>query len=271
MILILSIIVLVASILFFIAYYFPYINDITQIYLDYPIATVMTILITLRITFLLYGSVFFVRKWMGSKSKHLFTIPSIFSWIFIFLVLAKIMDYVLYTAYELNFYFGYPNEFLLEITKIRFMVIIINILPLFLLGLHLYLYKRNLYLSESSKVNVSSRKILILSILYIIFFSILIVIVQEMNVFSLISALLTVVSFGPVIYFFYNAHKTGSLQEIRPLLVSIGFFCYVVSLLILPIIVNMFIPDIHDGEIVSLLYLEISTIVFNIMFFSGFI
>jgi hypothetical protein len=264
-------IVIISSFILFFIYYIPYLQDVGKIYENYQITTIITVIIALRIAFSIYASYFFVKKWIRSRLTSWLSIPFIFSWIFIFIILAKVFDYIMYIVYELNFYLGYPDTFILEVTRFRFLVIIVNILPLFLLGMFLYLYKRNMYKSKNGDIRVSSFKLVIFSTLYIILFSFMIFLVKEMNFFSIVASLLTVISFIPVIYFFYNAHKKGGLQDINPLLISIGFFLYIVSLIIFPILVNLTIPDVHEGEIFSVLFLEIATFVTTIIFFAGFL
>ena len=180
------------------------------------------------------------------------------------------MDLLVFTTYRLYTDFGFSYYLILNIIKLRYFILTLSILPLFLSGFYLYLFRLNLRKPDLNRERLSKKLTVLFSILYFPVFFIIIIFLNDITMFSYVGALMTLSSLSFVIWVFLTAYKGKILSEINSLIISIGFICYLISNLILPILTNVIGPTSLEGERIGGLILELGTLFSMIIIIIGF-
>ncbi|NVM45799.1 MAG: hypothetical protein HWN79_12865 [Candidatus Lokiarchaeota archaeon] len=251
-------------------YYVPFYSEISEMYSTNNFVILITIIILIRISVSIYGTYFLFKLWISKNSRRFTNLPLTFGIFFFLFVPAKLMDLLVFTTYRLYTDFGFSYYLLLYIIKLRYFILTLSILPLFLSGIYLYLFRLNLRKPELKRKKLSKKLTVLFSILYFPIFFIIIIFLNEINMFSYVGALMTLSSLSFVIWVFLTAYKGKILSEINSLIISIGFICYLISNLILPILTNVIGPTSLEGERIGGLILELGTLFSMIIIIIGF-
>ena len=149
-------------------------------------------------------------------------------------------------------------------------ILTFSILPLFLSGIYLYLFRLNLRKPDFERVRLSKKLTVLFSIVYFSVIFTFILILNDISMFSYLGALMTLSSLSFVIWVFFTAHKGKVLSEINSLIIGIGFICYLIANLILPILTGVIGPASYEGERIGALILELGTLLSMIIIIIGF-
>jgi len=263
---------LVALFYFFVVlfYYIPYYSAISEIYYTNYFITIITIIILIRISVSIYAAYFLFKIWFLKKSRLFTDLPFIFGFFFFLFIPAKLMDLVVFTTYRLYADYGFSYYLLLIIIKLRYFILTFNILPLFLSGIYLCLFRLSLRKTDFERKKLSKKLTAIFSILYFPTIFIIIIFLNDISIFSYVGAFITLSSLSFVIWVFLTAYKGKILSEIHSLIISIGFICYLISNLILPILANVIGPSSLEGERIGALILELGTLFSTVIILLGF-
>ena len=251
-------------------YYIPFYSEISEMYLTNFFAAILTMIILIRISISTYGANFLFKIWLSKNSRRFTDLPFIFGLFFFLFIPAKLMDLLVFTTYRLYTDFGFSYYLILNIIKLRYFILTLSILPLFLSGIYLYLFRLNLKKPDLERKKLSKKLTVLFSILYFPVFFIIIIFLNDITMFSYVGALMTLSSLSFVIWVFLTAHKGKILSEINSLIISIGFICYLISNLILPILVNVIGPTSLEGERIGSLILELGTLFSMVIIILGF-
>ena len=252
-------------------YYIPFYSEISEMYSTNFFAIVITTIILIRISVSIYGAFFLFKIWFSKNSRRFTDLPFIFGIFFFLFIPAKLMDLLVFTSYRLYTDFGFSYYLILNIIKLRYFILTLSILPLFLSGIYLYLFRLNLKKPDLERKILSKKLTVLFSIIYFPLFFFIIIFLNDITMFSYLGALMTLSSLSFVIWVFLTAHKGKILSEINSLIISIGFICYLISNLILPILVNVIGPTSLEGERIGSLILELGTLFSMIIIILGFL
>ena len=272
-VLILSLSLILVVLFYFIVilfYYIPYYSVISEMYFTNYFITIITIIILIRMLISIYAANFLFKIWLSKKSRRFTDLPFIFGIFFFLFIPAKLMDLLVFTSYRLYTDFGFSYYLILNIIKLRYFILTLSILPLFLSGIYLYLFRLNLKKPDLERKILSKKLTVLFSIIYFPFFFFIIIFLNDITMFSYLGALMTLSSLSFVIWVFLTAYKGKILSEINSLIISIGFICYLISNLILPILVNVIGPTSLEGERIGGLILELGTLFSMIIIIIGF-
>ena len=258
------------DVLFVVFFYIPNLEVIANLYVVYYYATILTFIVIVRVIVSLYASIILWRLWLDEKRFSLFTLPFLFSLFFVIFLAAKIMDVIVYVALRMYLAYGYPHDFLLYIMKVRYLIAILNILPIFLVGIYLYLFKRSLKKEEFVIAPKTKRNAALFSFLYSLSLAIFITLINDWMLFSFFVFIVAVSSFSFAIWLFIVIHRTKRLPEINSLIISIGFTCYFIVNAISPLVMNLIFPISLEGERLSALIFELGTLFSLIIIILGF-
>ena len=253
-----------------ILYYGSFYSEISDMYLTNYFLSVITIIIVVRILISSYAAYFIVKIWLSKNSRKFTDLPFIFGYFFFLFIPAKLMDLLVFTTYRLYADYGFSYYLLLNIIKLRYFILTFSILPLFLSGIYLYLFRLNLRKPDFERVRLSKKLTVLFSIVYFSVIFTFILILNDISMFSYLGALMTLSSLSFVIWVFFTAHKGKVLSEINSLIIGIGFICYLIANLILPILTGVIGPASYEGERIGALILELGTLLSMIIIIIGF-
>lgn len=267
MLIIFALLILFFGLLIYFAFYFPNFEILQVLYQVRPELDVLTVIIFLRIVISLYTSYFLLNKWLYQEKRTIISFPIIFSIFFFLFLPAKMMDLMMYIAYRLYESYSYSYQFLIFVIKIRYVFGVLSVLPLFLGGLYLYFYRL-----KFKYETIAIKKILLFfSIIYISFFSFIIIILNDVKLFTYVGALLVISSVSFIIWIFLKAYKGRILKEVNSLTLSVGFIFYLISSALIPIFITFLGLETTATEIINTFYIELSTLLSSIIITVGFI
>lgn len=184
------------------------------------------IVLLIKISVISGMALFMIVKWFKQEEQYLSDLPILFGLFFLILIFAKLLDILS----GLIFYTAEPDA-VFSILKIRFLLAVINLLPMLYLSVGMALYylsmkeKYQRY-SDNTILNRTRARILIMVIVIDVLaislspdYSILISLLP----FLVIPALLMIV------WLFAFAYRNQRLSQVHPLIIAIGFTIYLFS------------------------------------------
>ncbi len=225
-----------------------------------------TIVLIAKIILSGYLTLFFFQKWLNKNEKHIIDIPFLLGIFYLLYACGQTFDFLLYITY-----FNPEIFFIDNITIVRFRYIygIINVLPLCLLGLYLYVYKKNINKPYSEIIKIFKKKITPFLTIYLIFWIVLLFFLNNFYIIRFILiGVLSLIFFTS--WIFYIAHRGRILTDINCKTISLGFFLYTISQISFPFLAILLNSLIKDGEIVSAVFMEIFSLISFIVVLIGF-
>ena len=262
--------VLIIYLLAIVLYFIPNFSVLYNLYSTFYFNILFTVITVLRVTLSIYGSYFLFKIWFMKKTRSYSDLPLLYGLFFFIFIPAKLLDLMIMLNYRLYADFGYSYTFLLNTIKLRYILLIVNVVPLFLSGIYLYMFRLNLKKLDFEREKVSKRLTIIFSSLYFPTFFVVIIILNNIYLFSYIGAIITFSSLIFVIWMFITVYRGKILPEINSLILSIGFICYLIFNVLLPVYVNVIGQFSLEGERLAGLILELGTLFSMIIVLLGF-
>ena len=198
-------------------------------------------------------------------------IPFLLGLSYYLIVSGKLIDLVIYPTYVItNYGFGFNELFLLNLTKFRYMVVSIELLPNILIGIYLYFFRKNLGKRNLQIERIARKNTIIFSIIYLLTFLIIIILLQSMAVFTIIAGVGSLLSLGFLLWIFITMHRGKILPEFNSLIISIGIFFYLIFNILFPILMYSIAQASIEGEAVTTITIEGGTLVSAIIILIGF-
>lgn len=262
--------VIIFYLLTIIFYFIPNFSVLYDLFSIFYFIIFFTVITVVRVLLSIYGSYFLFKIWLVKDTRSYSDLPFIYGLFFFILIPGKLMDLIIMLNFRLYADFGFSYGFLLNTIKVRYFILIINVVPLFLSGLYLYLFRLNLKKLDFKRERVSKRLTILFSLLYFpVFFSI-VILLNDIYFFSYIGAIITFSSLSFVIWMFITVYKGKILPEINSLIISIGFVCYLIFNVLLPVYVNVIGQFSLEGERLAGSILELGTFISMIIILLGF-
>lgn len=259
--------ILFFGLLIYFFFYFPNFEILLVFYQTLPLLVVLTTVVFLRIVISLYTSYFLLKRWINQEKKTIVSFPFIFSVFFFLFLPAKMMDLMMYLAYRLFETYSYSYQYLIFVIKIRYVFGVLSVLPLFLGGIYLYFFRLKL----KYETIVIKKILLLFASIYIAFFSFIIIVLNNVESFTYVGALLVISSVSFIIWIFLKAHKERILNTINSLTLGIGFILYLISSALIPILITFLGLETTLTERINTFYIELSTFFSSIIITVGLI
>lgn len=262
--------VIIFYLLTIIFYFIPNFSVLYDLFSIFYYNIFFTVIIVARVLLSIYGSYFLFKIWLVKDTRSYSDLPFIYGLFFFILIPGKLMDLIIMLNFRLYADFGFSYGFLLNTIKVRYFILIINVVPLFLSGIYLYLFRLNLKRLDFKRERVSKKLTILFSLLYFPVFFIIVILLNDIYFFSYIGAIITFSSLSFVIWMFITVYKGKILPEINSLIISIGFVCYLIFNVLLPIYVNVIGQFSLEGERLAGSILELGTFISMIIILLGF-
>ncbi|MFX0177374.1 MAG: hypothetical protein ACFE85_14240 [Candidatus Hodarchaeota archaeon] len=214
-----SIALLVIFLLVYSLYWSTIIYVLTQIEGTW-LATIASIV---RIIILGIMSFFLFRKWLKQEAIYTSDAYFLFALFFFVLTFGKIYD-LLYNLILISESFG--EAVLLYLQKVRFIIVVLNILPILYIGLEAIMTFISVYIKEISKKQFNKLRLWIV-IIFLVLVSF--IIVTSTSITFLISVLpfLTLAIFVMIAIMFLFMYKNKRLSQANGLIIGLAFLVFI--------------------------------------------
>lgn len=193
----------------------------------------IAIFILIRISFTLGMTLYAFRQWFKQRYLRFLDIDFLFGLFFLGLTIGKSLDLL----YKLT-YFTAEEENLLNLLKIRYILIILTIAPLVIIGIDIFLLIISNHYEQLTNNIYRNRINLITIALITAFESLLIIFAPDLIIISLILICVHMPSLAWITFTFYNGRKTEPFSELKPIIIAIAFFIdlilYTISIITSP-------------------------------------
>ncbi|MFW9937191.1 MAG: hypothetical protein ACFFD5_06045 [Candidatus Thorarchaeota archaeon] len=242
--------------------YYLYWSTISNALIIIEGAELATLSAATRIVILSIMSYILFRKWFKQEVIYTSDAYFLFALFFMILTVGKLYD-LLYNLILISDTFG--DLFILMLSKIRYYIIIINILPILYIGLEATMTFVSVYVKDLSKKQFSKIR---LWIIFIVLLGLTIVITLATNITFLINVLpfFTIAIFIMIAIMFLFMYKNKRLSQANGLIIGIAFLYFIITNLLRSLI--SVIALTHPSFIVVADLLDISA---NVLMFIGFI
>ena len=202
------------------------------------------------------------HQWFKQEAQFLSDIPCLFGSFFLFLIFGKFVDLV----FDLTF-FTLEQETVLLLIKIRYIIIILNLIPMIFLGIEMIFYAISLKKEHKKLRNEHYRKQLaaVIIVLLVLIESIAVILSPDFSTISVLLPIIAIPSLIIIVWLFTFAYKNKSLSQINPLVVAIGFGGWTISQITRPLM-----QKIIGENTTYVVFAEIIDLILFIIIFIGF-
>ncbi len=218
------------------------------------------IAITIRVLILGFMSFFLYRKWLRQEAIYISDAYFLFATFFGIFTWAKVYD-MIYNPAVISGLF--ETEFILLLVKIRFFIIIANLMPILYIGLDAILVYVNMNLNKEMKRKQFNKLRLRIILIFVLITLSVIVIAPTLGFLNLVFPFITIAIYFCIAFMFLFMYKNKRLSQANGLIIGIAFICFIVSGLIRTILIS---TNIYYSIIA-----EIIDIGVNLFMFAGFI
>ncbi|MFX1356684.1 MAG: hypothetical protein ACFFA8_05305 [Promethearchaeota archaeon] len=250
------------SLIVFSVLYYLYWSTISNALITIEGAELATISAATRIVILSIMSYILFRKWFKQEVIYTSDAYFLFALFFMILTIGKLFD-LLYNLLLISDTYG--DLFILMLSKIRYYIIIINILPILYIGLEATMTFVSVYVKDLSKKQFSKIR---LWIIFVVLLGLTVIITLATNITFLINVLpfFTIAIFIMIAIMFLFMYKNKRLSQANGLIIGIAFLYFIITNLLRSLI--SIIALTHPSFIVVADLLDISA---NVLMFIGFI
>jgi ABC-type multidrug transport system fused ATPase/permease subunit len=205
-------------------------------------------------------SFFLYRKWLRQEAIYISDAYFLFGSFFGILTCAKIYD----LFFNLVVISGeFSTEFSLLLVKIRFFIIIVNLIPILYIGLDAILIYINM--NKNKEMNKKQFNKLRLRIMFgfVLVTALVIVLSPTLNFLNLAFPFITILIYVAIAFMFLFMYKNKRLVQANGLIIGIAFICFIVSNMLRTVLVN--------ANPLYSIFSELIDIGVNLFMFVGFI
>lgn len=230
---------------------------IAKAFADYKGALQVVLIISARIVVLSIISYYLFNKWFNQEAQYLSDIPFLLGLFFIILIFGKAIDLI----WDLTF-FTFNDELVLIFLKFRFFIIIFEIAPLLYLGMEIIFFRlEDRYNKLKNKSYMNNLRFKLITIILPVE-SVIIFITPHVTLLGMFLPMMLIPSLLGIVYIFYLAYRLNRLSVVKPKILTIGFFIYLIS--------NVFRPTMQRllGENASYIIVveSVDLIIFVVIF-----
>lgn len=241
--------------------YFVNWSLIIQAFQIYEGAFEVLLVISVRIIILIITTVYLFNKWFKQEAQYLSDIPFLLGLFFLILIFGKVIDLL----WDLTF-FTFSDDIVLLFLKFRFFTIIFEVAPLIYLGFEIIFFRlEDRYQKLKNKEYMNKLRVTLILIIICIE-SVAIIIAPNNTIMGMILPAIVIPSLIGIVYIFFLAYRLKRLTIVKPGVLTLGFFLYLISNILRPIIQNIL------GEVAMYIIIVelVDIFVFIIIFFGLF-
>jgi len=205
-------------------------------------------------------SFFLFRKWLRQEAIYISDAYFLFGSFFGILTCAKIYDLFFNLVLISN---TFSTEFSLLLAKIRFFIIIVNLIPILYIGLDAILIYINM--NKNKEMNKKQFNKLRLRIMFGFVFvtALVIILAPTVKFLNLVFPFITILIYIAIAFMFLFMYKNKRLVQANGLIIGVAFICFLVSGLFRTILIN--------ANFSYNIFAELIDIGVNLFMFFGFI
>jgi len=214
------------------------------------------IAITARIIVLGAMSFFLYRKWLRQEAVYISDAYFLFGSFFGILAYAKVYD-MFYNPAVISGLF--ETGFVLWLVKIRFFIIIANLMPILYIGLDAILVYINMNRNNEMKRKQFNKLRLRIILLFVLITLSVITLAPTLNFLNLVFPFITIAIYFCIAFMFLFMYKNKRLSQANGLLIGIAFICFIASSLIRTILIS---TNIYYGIIAEIIDIGVNSFMF---------
>ncbi len=202
-------------------------------YTEYNGALGVVLVITSRIGIVTGMTVYTFIQWFKQEEQYFSDLPFLFGLFFLLLVFGKALD--MYNAF---IFFQVGEIMVLIITKLRFIIMILDFLPMIYLSIGMILFslslkEKNRSLRDEKRLNAVRVRIIILIIISELT---AILIINSISIISILYPIVVIPSLITIVWLFNFAYRNKRLSQVNASILWIGFTAYLVSQIVRPLV-----------------------------------
>jgi len=182
-----------------------------------------TIASIIRIIILAIMSFFLFRKWFKQEAIYTSDAYFLFALFFMILTYGKIYD-LLYNWILISGNFG--ETVLLYLQKVRFIIVVLNILPILYIGLEAIMTFISVYIKVINKKQFNKLRLRIV-IIFLVIVSFIIVIASSITFLISVLPFLTLAIFVMIAVMFLFMYKNKRLSQANGLIIGLAFLVFI--------------------------------------------
>ncbi|MFX1592782.1 MAG: hypothetical protein ACFFCL_08830 [Promethearchaeota archaeon] len=225
--------VILSSIGVFISYFINY-SLIVKAFVEYEGAFQVVLTILLRILLLSIISIYLFNKWFKQEAQYLSDIPFLLGMFFIILLFGKAVDLL----WDLTF-LTFSDELVLLFLKFRFFIIIFEVAPLIYLGFEIVFFRLEDRFSRLKDKSFMNKLRMIMIAIIVGIESCAVIIASNNTTMGLLLPYIVIPSLLGIVYIFFLAYRLNRLNVVKPGILTIGFFLYLISNIFRPLMQNI--------------------------------
>lgn len=218
------------------------------------------IAITSRILILGIMSFFLYRKWLGQEAIYISDAYFLFGSFFGIFTWGKVYD-LFYNPAIISGVF--ETGFVLFLVKIRFFIIIANLMPILYIGLDAILIYINMNMNKEMKKKQFNKLRLRIILIFVLITIPVIVLAPTLDFLNLIFPFITIAIYVGIAFMFLFMYRNKRLSQANGLIIGISFICFIASSIIRTILIS---TNIYYGIIADIIDIGV-----NLFMFIGFI
>ncbi len=205
-------------------------------------------------------SFFLFRKWLRQEAMYISDAYFLFGSFFGILTCAKIYD----LFFNLVVISGaFSTEFSLLLAKIRFFIIIVNLIPILYIGLDAILIYINMNKNKEMNKKQFNKLRLRIMLGFVLVTALVIVLAPTVKFLNLVFPFITILVYIAIAFMFLFMYKNKRLVQANGLIIGVAFICFIVSGLLRTILIN--------ANFSYSIFAELIDIGVNLFMFIGFI
>jgi len=207
---------------------------VLKAFAEYEGALQIVLIISARIIILSIISYYLFHKWFKQEAQYLSDIPFLLGLFFLILIFGKAIDLL----WDLTF-FTFSDDIVLLFLKFRFFIIIFEVAPLVYLGMEIIFFRLEDRFSKlKDKKYMNTLRTRLITIIVSIE-SIVIIIIPNVTLLGMVLPMMLIPSLLGIVYIFYLAYRLNRLSVVKPKILTIGFFMYLISNIFRPIMQSL--------------------------------
>jgi hypothetical protein len=214
--------------------YFVNFPLIVKAFAEYEGALEVVITISLRILLLSIISLYLFNKWFNQEAQYLSDIPFLLSMFFLILLFGKAVD----LFWDLTF-FTFNEGLVLLFLKFRFFIIIFEVAPLIYLGFEIIFFRLEDRFSKLKDQRYMNKLRITLIAIIIGIESCAVIIAPNNTTMGMLLPYIVIPSLLGIVYIFFLAYRLNRLNVVKPGILTIGFFLYLISNIFRPVMQNI--------------------------------
>ncbi|MFX0034458.1 MAG: hypothetical protein ACFE9I_02310 [Candidatus Hermodarchaeota archaeon] len=194
---------------------------------------IIVITIGIRVFLVSLMAIYTFYRWFKQEKQYFSDIPFLFGIFFLLLIFGKLID--LFIDFS---YFKLDQELLLLVMKTRYLIAILNLLPMMSLSIFMILFSLSLRqrfkkLSNENTLNTVRTWILIIIVAIEIIVDIFVLTIENSPIIYPITILPSLIA---IVWLFNFAWRNQRLSQVNTFILMIGFGFYLITSILRPVI-----------------------------------